>query len=145
MSRSDNRRVYHVQTKLALALQQARRYAEAFFHFKDALTGIEGIFGTESESTLVCIDGLGQTAYVLEDFLTSEGYFERLLNWYRSHFGPQDGRTLYAITKLAIVYKDRNRLADAERLSRGSLDDCIRILGEFNISYFTFCFSCVSN
>ncbi len=46
-----------------------------------ALSGFEVIFGTDGRECVVCIDGLGQTAFILEDLLLAEAYFERLLKW----------------------------------------------------------------
>ena len=129
MSLIDGRGTFEVQTKLAHSLLQLRRYPEAFYHYKEALEGLELIFGKDGKECVVCIDGLGQTSFILEDLVASEQYFERLLDWYIQNYGPLDSRTLYAISKLAIIYKDRNRLFDAERISRKCYNDCLAIVG----------------
>lgn len=122
--------VYQSLSDLASVYFFLKRYKEAADCYRSALKGLESHVGKEHRMLLPTLEGLGIVCHVQELLKDSEYYFRRILEYYQVHELLGSALTLGIANRLAIIYKEQNRLSDADKIcsklykeSQGVLDE----------------------
>jgi tetratricopeptide (TPR) repeat protein len=136
--------IFLSETNLAKTLLQLMRYEEARVLYEEALVGVEhlvqgGVYydphSPQSDARLEpIIDGLAVALHEIghreKRYERALSVYERLIAMNRKNFGEMDPRTLSCVNRIAFVYRDMNRLSEAEAICVASLGTCTKVLGK---------------
>jgi len=136
--------IFTSQYKLAKTLIELQHYEEARQLYAAALIGVEhlvqgGVYydpqnSQQDERLEPIIDGYAVTLHQLghrhKDYDAALAMYQRLLAQNSALLGDMDPKTLSCVNRIAVVFRDMNRLAEAEAICIESLGTCTRVLGK---------------
>ncbi len=118
-----------LETKLALALQDAGRSKEAEPLHRHALEVRQKRTGPDAPETLVCMNNLALLLGDTGRFTEAEVLFRQTVELKRKKLGLDDPSTLTSMDNLAWVIADQGRVEEAEKLYRHVMESRQRVLG----------------
>jgi tetratricopeptide (TPR) repeat protein len=126
-------RIFETEWRLAKTLEEMLRYKEAEPLYIEAISGIETIHKSTCHIDLVpVVDGYSIVLHNLGESRYEDAFqmYKRLLHLQKVLIGEMAQSTLSVINRLALLYRDMNKLKEAEDLCVHSLEDCTKVLGQ---------------
>jgi len=139
-----NWQIFTSEYKLAKTLLELQSFGEARQLYEEALVGVEhlvqgGVYydrnnKMQDERLEPILDGyaiaLHQLGHRNKDYAEALAVYQRLLAQNSTLLGEMDPKTLSCVNRIAVVFRDMNRLAEAEAICVQSLGTCTRVLGK---------------
>lgn len=134
-----------LHNNLAYLLKVQSRTVEAIIHYKKALNIHESVYGEDHPITLMIVNNLAAAHEAIQDYGDAEKLRSKSVELHINKFGMNHWRTATAYKSLALFLMRRNRVQEAERVLKETVNLYSESLGPQHVwteianIYYSFC------